>query len=195
MSQIRKTSLALGLLLLLFVSVLSGCGDSNSQANLDATSGKHPAGWLPTGHKTAAQAHPETCTECHGSDFTGGISKIACTECHLGNQESVHPLQWGHFAYALHGSYVTINGTASCANALCHGTNLDGVGGTGPSCTSCHIGGPTSFHPVEWNTNFVLHGSYVGQNGTASCRNTACHGANLQGVFLSGPSCNICHNF
>jgi len=196
MSQIRKTSLSLGLLLLLFVFMLSGCGDTNSQSNLDATSGKHPAAWLPTGHKTAANEHPETCTQCHGSDFLGGISKVSCTQakCHLGNERAVHPLQWGAFAYALHGSYATNNGPASCATALCHGTNLEGVGNN-PSCTSCHIGGPTSFHPVAWNSDILLHASYIGQNGSSSCRNASCHGANLQGIFLSGPSCNACHSF
>jgi hypothetical protein len=191
MSQIKMTSLALGMLLM--ASVLSGCGDRNSQSNFDAQSGTHPAGWLPEGHKAAAQLNILSCTDCHGDDFTGGISKVACTKCHLGNQQEIHPLQWGQFAYALHGSFAKLNGTTSCANVLCHGSNLDGVGGTGPSCTSCHLGGTTSHHPLPWNIDITLHGGYVGQNGTSACRNVVCHGASLQGVFLSGPGCNACH--
>jgi hypothetical protein len=202
MSQIKITSLVLGVLLSMAVLILSGCGDRNSQSNFDAQSGTHPAGWLPTGHMVAAQLNILSCTDCHGDDFTGGISKVACTQCHLGNQQEIHPLQWGQFAYALHGSFAKLNGTTSCANALCHGTNLDGVGGTGPSCTSCHLGGPTSAHPADWNTaadfssgQLPLHAQFVGANGTSACRNVVCHGANLQGVFLSGPSCNECHSF
>jgi len=194
MSQVRKTSLMPFLLLLLAVFLLTGCGDTNPQANLDTVSGKHPSGWLPDGHKTEAKAHMATCAECHGANYAGGITKIACTQCHLGNQNSIHPTQWGTYAYALHGAYAKLNGTTSCANANCHGANLDGVGGTGPSCTQCHIGGINSFHPVAWKTNIVLHKDYVALNGDSSCRNAVCHGANLQGVFLSGPSCQACHH-
>ena len=188
------TSLALGMLLSLAVLMLPGCGDGNSLSTFDVKGG-HPPGWLPTGHTVAAQRDILSCTDCHGHDFAGGISKVPCTRCHLGNQQAIHPVQWGQYAYALHGSYVRRNGSTSCANALCHGTNLDGIGGTGPSCTSCHMGGATSVHPLPWNVEITLHAGFVGQNGTSVCRNVVCHGANLQGVFLSGPGCNACHKF
>ena len=48
MSQIRPTSLALGLLLSMFMFSLSGCGDTNSQVTFGSDSGKHPASWLPS---------------------------------------------------------------------------------------------------------------------------------------------------
>ena len=207
MSQINKTSLAsviLSIVLLLPFFLLAGCGDKNSQSDLDPVSGQHPANWLPTGHKVEAKAHMETCAPCHGDDFGGGISKVACTQCHLGNQLSVHPNQWGPFAYALHGSFVKVNDpiAATCANVNCHGTKLDGVGGTGPSCTLCHVNGNKfSAHPVDWNTLADMsspapkHAAFVGSNGTTVCSNIVCHGQNLQGVFLSGPSCKACHNF
>jgi hypothetical protein len=255
MSQIRTSSLALGMLLSMFLFSLSGCGDTNSQVTFGSDSGQHPATWLPDGHKTAAQTKIEACTECHGGDFSGGISKVACTKCHLGDQETIHPLDWGQLAAIKHKSYVAANGTDRCANAFCHGTKLDGAGGTGPSCSSCHLGGvasvhpltwaepdadpslhdhasyvrqngtaacgnvvchgadlkgvqdsgpscsschlggPTSVHPLPWKADITLHGGYVGGNGTAACRNVNCHGAFLQGVFLSGPACNACHNF
>lgn len=193
MPQVKKTSLAPFTLLSLLVLLLAGCGDINTKSNFDQNTGTHPSGWVPTGHKTAAQAHVETCADCHGADYMGGIAKIACTNCHLGNQNSMHPTQWGIYAYALHGDYVKLNGTTGCANAYCHGANLDGVGGTGPSCTQCHIGGINSFHPVAWNTDFLFHGDYVRTNGDSSCRNAACHGTNLQGVKASGPACQLCH--
>ena len=210
MSQIRLSSLAIGLLLSLSVFSLSGCGDRNSQSDLNSATGKHPSTWLPVEHIAAAKDHPDSCTDCHGSDFTGGISKVACTQCHLGNQDSKHPLLWGNFAYALHGSFVRKNGFngfpgyPGCDNVNCHAADLTGVGGTGPSCTKCHMGGVGSIHPNLDSSNpngwmdvnsQGFHGRFVGQNGTSGCRTTVCHGAELKGVFLSGPSCNACHNF
>lgn len=201
MSQVRKISLSPFLLLSFLAFVLAGCGDTNPQGtNLDIATGKHPSNWLPSGHSTEAKAQMETCAQCHGANFLGGISKIACTQCHLGNQNSIHPERWGNFAYALHGNFVNLNGTTSCANANCHGTDLTGTAGgsgrTGPSCTSCHLGGsPTSAHPTDWVGDVRLHGGFALARGTSSCQNAVCHGPDLKGVFLSGPSCSTCHAF
>ncbi len=195
MSPVKQVSLAaFGLLALLILS-LAGCGDTDPEATLNTGTGQHVAGWLPSGHKAQAKADMETCADCHGADFLGGIAKIACTQCHLGNQNSIHPVQWGNFAYALHGNFARLNGTASCANVSCHGADLTGVAGSGPSCTQCHLGGPTSVHPSSWEGDPVVHGGFVLSRGTASCANAVCHGPDLKGVFLSGPSCNSCHPF
>ncbi len=200
MSRVRKTSLKLFLLLVLSTLLLAGCGGDSNSTDFGtgpgaprAVSGIHPPGWLPSGHKPEAKANPQTCADCHGNDFAGGTTNIACTQCHLGNPNSIHPAQWGSFAYALHGNYVKLNGTSTCANVTCHGANLEGVPGSGPSCTQCHMGGVLSKHPVEWNTNIELHKDYVASNGSSSCRNAVCHGPDLKGVFLSGPSCGTCH--
>ncbi len=200
MSQVRKTSLKPFLLLLLSFFLLAGCGDYSSQTDTAnekplVVSGNHPAGWLPAGHAAEAKAKTQLCTGCHGTDLAGGTSNISCTQCHLGNPESVHPTQWGNFAYALHPVYVKLNGTSACANVTCHGANLDGVRGSGPSCTQCHMGGLNSKHPVAWNTNIELHKDYIASNGSSSCRVSVCHGADLKGVFLSGPSCGTCHSW
>jgi hypothetical protein len=194
MSQIKTPSLFLALLSLLIFQ-LCGCGDINNQADLNPATGKHsdPA-WLPTGHTSAVQDHGYSCTECHGEDLSGGISKVACSNCHLGNQQQVHPLKWGSFAYALHSQFVNQNGSSSCAVASCHGADLKGVAGSGPSCSSCHLGGPTSAHPQAWNSDIISqHPGYVGNYPASSCATAVCHGTDLKGVFLSGPGCGICH--
>lgn len=200
MPSITKRSLALALSLLVSLGVfsLAGCGDGNRVSNYDPDVGKHPDGWLPGGHVFPAITHIDTCTQCHGTDFRGGISKVSCTACHMGGPLNIHPLEWsahGAFGYALHGGFVKQHGAAGCNNIYCHGANLEGVPGSGPSCTSCHLGGPFYHHPIEWKNQITLHGGYVLQNGTSGCRNATCHGGQLQGVFLSGPACNDCHNF
>jgi hypothetical protein len=157
-----------------------------------------------SGHGVAATQHLDTCLPCHGTNFTGGISKVACTLCHIGGlgvpggfgpggigqaERDIH----GPLGYYHHMIYVRQHGASECSSAFCHGTNLQG--GTGPSCSSCHMGGPFSIHPPEWRDQITLHGGYVLANGASACRNAVCHGTRLQGVFLSGPACNDCHNF
>jgi hypothetical protein len=195
MSQIRQGDPLLAMLLLLVVFSLAGCGSSNDASTFNPESGSHPAGWLPAGHKTAAVADLESCAPCHGGDHTGGISGIACTSCHIGNQQSIHPTQWGPFAFILHADYVNTNTSSTCANALCHGARLDGVGSTGPSCTSCHMGGVASMHPLWGTPDYAMHGDYVksNNNDTSGCANAKCHGTNLDGVGGAGPSCTSCH--
>lgn len=192
MSQMMKTSLAGSALALLCLLSVAGCGDQNSGNNFDSSTGKHPAGWVSAGHQTAAQADLAGCSECHGADFQGGVSGVACTSCHLGDQTSVHPVSWGAFTYAEHGAYVQQNGYGSCANASCHGSELTGVAGSGPSCTSCHMGGALSAHPTSW-TQAGDHGAYVQTFGAAACVNAVCHGTTGQGVPQSGPACITCH--
>ncbi len=89
---------------------------------------------------------------------------------------------------ARHVGYATTD-IASCRS--CHGQDLLG-GISGSTCTSCHIGGPISAHPATW-VDLTFHGPYVSQNGAASCRNIYCHGAELEGINLSGPACSTCH--
>ncbi len=143
MSPRTRLMIAVVLLLTGIVSI-SSCGSPNSQAPFNVDTGQHPAGWLPAGHMAAARADAASCQECHGEDFSGGISKVSCTTCHLGGPLSVHPATWaGDAILTLHGLYVVANGSLACANVFCHGADLKGVSGSGPSCSSgvavgCH---------------------------------------------------------
>ena len=195
MSQIRQGDPLLAVLLLLLVLSLAGCGSPSGSSSFNPDSGRHPAGWLPSGHKTGALAGLESCTQCHGADYAGGISRISCTSCHIGNQNSIHPTQWGPFGFILHAGYVNTNTNSTCANALCHGAQLNGAGGTGPSCTSCHMGGVASMHPLWGTPDYAMHRTYLKNNGndTLGCANARCHGVNLDGAGGAGPSCTSCH--
>lgn len=174
--------------------IMGGCGSSDSRSSFSSDSGSHPANWTIDGHKDAAVTNINDCIECHGSDFNGGISKVSCMQCHIGSERRVHPNAWNSTSYYLeHGPYVLANDTTSCATAVCHGNNLSGVQGSGPSCSSCHLGGPMRVHPADW-TAPNSHGLYVTQNGPASCTNMVCHGPQAVGVVNSGPACVTCHN-
>jgi len=188
-----KTALLLAFLALMLS--LSACGDTNSKVVFSPDSGKHLPGW-ETGHQDSAKSQQETCFECHGENLDGGISSVSCTKCHAGGAGSFHPVQWGQFAYARHQAYVAANGTSSCANAACHGAALTGVAGSGSSCaTECHLGGPVAGHPAGWTKlqPYSIHANYTRINGFAGCSTRACHGTDSTGVFLSGPSCTLCH--
>ncbi len=143
MSPMTKTVMV-GAVLLTTAAFIAGCGSTNSQTAFNSDAQQHPAGWLPGGHMTAARADSVSCQECHGDDLSGGISKVSCTSCHLGGALSVHPSAWtGTALLTSHGPYEVANGTSACANAYCHGVDLSGVAGSGPSCSSgtavgCH---------------------------------------------------------
>jgi len=194
MSQITKFTFP-GLLLFGGLLFMAGCGSStpNSNAPFDADSG-HPANWLPAGHMNSARSDESVCAECHGTDYNGGTSGISCTQCHLGGVNSVHPVEWGTSIDSAHAAYVDTNGNTACANTNCHGTKLEGVDNSGPSCTSCHLGGASAFHPVSFGmgTQALLnHASYVMANGSTGCATSSCHGVNLTGGI--GPACVTCH--
>lgn len=175
----------------------SGCGDTNSGVVYvpEGRDAGHLAGWMPGGHAERALRDIGSCTECHGDALDGGISAVGCSACHLGGVNSAHPPDWTDISY--HGPYAVSNGYSSCASVYCHGANLEGVAGSGPSCaTACHMGGVFSKHPLSWSGDaFSNHRNYAEQYGTAACANQACHGALLQGVPESGPSCSSCHDF
>jgi hypothetical protein len=191
MSQAKSVRLFFTFYLMLAAS-MSGCSDPNAQSRFNPETGKHSANWLPAAHREAAASGIHSCSSCHGTDLKGGISGVSCTACHLGSATSVHPADWAPL-YSTHGPYANTNSTAACANQYCHGTSLTGVAGSGPSCTSCHMGSPTSVHPTDWITILNTHGPYVKTNTTSACANQYCHGLLLTGVANSGPSCTSCH--
>ncbi|MDH4161300.1 MAG: hypothetical protein OEW15_01255 [Nitrospirota bacterium] len=89
--------------------------------------------------------------------------------------------------------YGKSSATAGCATASCHGADLGGVAGSGPSCTKCHMGGIYSVHPTDWAADIALHKTCVASKGSSECANAVCHGTTLTSVSLSGPSCYACH--
>lgn len=142
MSQI-KPSLVISCLALTLI--LYGCGDKNQKTVTFER--EHEAGWIAT-HKDSARAAIDKCTECHGSDYKGGISQVSCMstaaisgfKCHVGS-----PADNPTGCVSCHGSLPSGPfGTASPNRNFAHATHtalLTILGTTGNDiCSTCHLG-------------------------------------------------------
>src|SRR5512143_1842311 len=176
-------------------------GVSCTSCHLGSPTSVHPADWVPVYSMHGPYVKTNSTSACanqycHGLSLTGvPDSGPSCASCHLGGLTSGHPADWIPI-YSTHGPYVNTSptGTSACANQACHGPSLTGVPDSGPSCTSCHMGGVTNIHPAGWLGDACSnHGTYALTNGTTGCANVYCHGTNLGGVPQSGPSCTKCH--
>ena len=75
----------------------------------------------------------------------------------------------------------------------CHGADFSG-GIARVSCSSCHMGGASSVHPLDWQISANINHRWTAFNsGTTSCANAYCHGSDLAGGPESGPACDSCH--
>jgi len=167
------------LLLLVAAAFAAGCstanttnGDASNANHLDA-SGNSVSGWVvvPTGgsHTSSATLNYTAnggsfdCANCHGSDLSGGISKVSCYQnpagCHhdpVSGWVAVPPGTQNHGVSAKKapGS----SGFVSCQ--ICHGYSFSG-GGSQVSCTNtagCHGAAAASPHPAEpWRGSPYTH--------------------------------------
>ena len=166
-----------------FLTALCGCGSSNS----NAPGSPHATAWeTPVSHGLQYTANPVLCSECHGQDFTGGISKTSCnTACH------VHVIPAGYSDWATaHGKQAKgkptitpgniVSGFLSCQ--YCHGRDNKGTAlsqGQGCINISCHqMASYTNLPPHSgfWNdkTNFIGATHFdVYSTNAAGC--AACH--------------------
>lgn len=102
-------------------------------------------------HGPAAKADLTYCQSCHSDQPSGGpgsnprfnVAKgslaTGCegASCHAAYM--AHPTPWRGFVANDTGHMTAGNKANACV--LCHGANLDGVGGVGPACTMCHTAG------------------------------------------------------
>ncbi|HLN91540.1 MAG TPA: hypothetical protein VK429_06740, partial [Patescibacteria group bacterium] len=140
------------LILLAALAVGAGCstaespGGSSTNMNHVLPSGSSVDGWLvtPSGGTHASTATQDYlanngsigCTQCHGSDLTGGISGVSCFGNPIGCHHDpvanwVTPAVHGATAKKAPGS----SGFASCQ--ICHGKSFSGGGAKVP-CFTCH---------------------------------------------------------
>ena len=177
------------LILLAAFAAAAGCSTaetpngSGTNMNHVLSSGSSVPGWLvvPSGGSHAstatldyiAKGGSSGCTECHGSDLSGGISNVSC----FGNPAGCHHVPvagWvasppgvqnhGVSAKKAPGS----SGFAACQ--ICHGRDFSGGGARTP-CSSCH--GVSAPHPARpWRGSTYTHVDTNGSNATVCAQ---CH--------------------
>lgn len=196
MSQIM-TIRRFGLLIIVGLALVAGCGTPNDVANFDSDAGTHVSDWKLSRHAAASVADSNGCTECHGSDFAGGLSGVACADCHVS------------------GSPVVMTNCTSCHASPPNGTvapnrsNSHPVHNALPNvakvCDSCHMGaGSGTVKNNNGVVDVVFLGAYKAKSGAAvlnpdgTCSNVSCHGGKttppwVLGVIDVNTQCTACH--
>jgi predicted CxxxxCH...CXXCH cytochrome family protein len=149
-------------------------------------------------HGLPPPAPHTTSTSC-GTCHTGYTSTSVNLSLHLNgtvDATSQHPAGWA--AKAQHGYSANRSGLTSCKG--CHGANLDGVGGTGPSCTACHssagfAGWATSCTFCHGNRTSGLASPPVDTQGGSATTNVSVgtHANHLGTTLMATPACTACH--
>lgn len=151
------------------------------------------------------------CGTCHGAP-PPGHSTASCGGCHDGysattvnaathlngavDASSGHPASWRNRDQ--HGYSVNRTGLASCK--ACHGTNLDGVGGSAQGCGGCHQAAGIA----SWQTSCTFcHGDRtsgrtsppVDTQGRSAATNVSVgvHAAHVGTTIATPLSCGQCH--
>jgi predicted CxxxxCH...CXXCH cytochrome family protein len=151
----------------------------------------------PSLHGPAAKLDLTFCQGCHAAPFTSGpgsnprfnvpIGSLVngCEDCH--NPRTAHPSTPSPDSAPWRGS-ITHRDAKNLANAcaLCHGANLDGAGGVGPACSTCHTAGSplTALNCTSCHGNPPSGGVFPNISG-AHPRHNALN--NVTGV------CSTCH--
>jgi predicted CxxxxCH...CXXCH cytochrome family protein len=151
----------------------------------------------PALHGPAAKKDLSFCQGCHaipfasaaGSNprFRANIGSLVngCEDCH--DVKAAHPAIFPPDSVPWRGP-VTHRDAANLAVAcaLCHGVNLDGIGGVGPACSSCHLAGS----PLTLKNCTSCHGSPP--TGAAFPNISGSHRVHNSLSLVSGV-CSTCH--
>ncbi|MFQ6113891.1 MAG: cytochrome c3 family protein [bacterium] len=186
-----------------FVGLLFiGCSDlrepvpTNSPATLEV----HPSGWRqvnsPDFHGLFVRNNQwdwDACKSCHGENFDGGISKVACSSCHA---TIPHPSGWVNpGSENFHGKAIRQANWQMSGCLGCHGQDYRGAS-TGVSCITCH--------PATPEDCIVCHGGVDNLTGAppedldgnrdTEFRGVGAHTAHLsEGQLTLGFECETCH--
>lgn len=156
-----------------------GCSSANKGGIIDPDTGKHPANWYENHRPVAAASADFTqCSDCHGADLQGGISKVSCFSMSVnGLTCHGHPPNWtlpdNHGAAAkLEPDSIQNHGFSSCQT--CHGAQFTGGRLSSQSCLTCHGGivAPAPHSPADWRTGTRTH---------------------ITTNALNAPECALCH--
>jgi len=196
--------------------------ESCHPCGVKATSG-HPAAWADQTsagfHAYSANGGLSNCQGCHGAalDGVGGTAKTSCAQC--------HGAAWKTNCVMCHGGTDNQTGApakttwGNAADAVRVGTHTAHVAAThglaaAVACATCHVQpvDALSAGHVDGGTAEVVFSGRAIQGvvtapgwtrATATCSNTYCHGATLQGGTATAPiwtrtdgtqrTCTSCH--
>lgn len=186
-------------LLLIALMAFAGCGTPNDKTPFDSDAGKHASDWVYAKHAAASKEDSNSCMECHGSDFSGGLSGVACAACHQ------------------NGSPITLTACTSCHGNPPNGTIAPNRSSAHPAhnalsyvanvCNSCHNGAGTgTANHYNGAVNVMILSAYYAKSGASvrnadgTCSLVSCHGGQTTPVWLSGTinvntQCTSCHAF
>lgn len=196
---------------------LFACANGNGDAPLVDSTGKHPANWISK-HGATAASSTSSCTECHGTDLSGGVSRVSCMStttnsgfrCHF-SSPAVNP-----GCTSCHGGPPNgPNSTMAPNRQFAHDTHLALPGVT---CNYCHFnaGAGTAGHAVATANGGIASATIaflnvsslgaksartVGPNydaATGTCSAVICHGGQTTPSWTTGSitvatDCLLCH--
>ncbi|MBU0984710.1 MAG: CxxxxCH/CxxCH domain-containing protein [candidate division Zixibacteria bacterium] len=221
-STLRRYSFAI--VLLLTVALVAGCSSEKSNPTLP---GAHPDTWMELASadfhgRVALISGLESCGECHGRDFAGGISDVSCYSCHGSGRDNCLACHGGFYDSTGAPPYGLRGETSDTALAVgAHILHLHGSAvSDGVTCQSCHRvplfawdAAHLDFDPVQGNGVIdsiaeVIFGDIGTADGAAwdrqsrTCGQTYCHGNFVGGDTTNAPHwtntnqalCGSCHD-
>jgi predicted CxxxxCH...CXXCH cytochrome family protein len=211
------------LIVVALLFALSGC---DSRERIVAQSKYHPAVWTSfpadgSHGRMALVTGIKDCETCHGSDLSGGIAKVACSECHGNGKDNCLACHGGLNdstgapPYGLRGE---VDDTTLAVGA--HTSHMNGSTiSDGVPCNSCHIvpespwdsthfdfslyNGPGVIDSIaEINWGWPDSAGGVWNRDSGSCADTYCHGNFPEGNQDNRPqwtgtdqaACGTCHD-
>ena len=178
---------------LFFFSGLFLIGVGCSENKNPLPSNTHPDSWMqpqsPDFHGTKVlTVGSRSCKSCHGDDFTGGESKIACKNCH---ESYPHPENFADSSgLTSHRTYVAAHNWDLKSCKKCHGEAYTG-GRVRRTCLICHSGedGPEACNGCHGNDKNAAPPEDLEGHIETSYVGVGAH----QNHVLSYKNCKICH--
>lgn len=206
--------------LLTALFAVGACGKVNDEASLINNTGQHSANWVIL-HGASVAVSTSSCTQCHGADLYGGISKVGCfaspqssfngvvchptspavdtgcTSCH-GTPPNGTTAPNRQFAHDTHLGLNTIpNSTNNVTCSYCHFNAGFGTAGHANATATGGIASATVSLPDTLRAK-ALTTTFGYDAASGSCSGVICHGGKPTPSFRTGSitvetDCLTCH--
>ena len=189
--------IAIFLSVIFIVLMQSSCSEKNDML----TVGTHPQGWNDQSSekfhgRAVLEGGKEQCATCHGQNFQGGTSKLACygSGCHL---YYPHPAGFAELSSAsFHGEVIKSQlkwDIMDCQR--CHGADYAG-GSSGVTCRDCHTGpdGPEECNTCHGNELNIAPPQDLSNNVSRDSLGVGAHQIHVATTMITRVYlCTACH--